>query len=42
MEQGEHKSRVGDWRIFYEVDEASRTIDILAVRPRQQAYKKRR
>ena len=42
MEQGERKSRVGDWRIFYEVDEASRIIDVLAVRPRQQAYRKRR
>ncbi len=42
MEQGERKSRVGDWRIFYEVDESNRTIDVLAVRPRQQAYKKRR
>jgi mRNA-degrading endonuclease RelE of RelBE toxin-antitoxin system len=42
MEQGEHKSRVGDWRIFFEVDEGNRTINVLAVRPRQQAYKKRR
>ena len=42
MEQGERKSRVGDWRIFYEVDEENRSIDVLAVRPRQRAYKKRR
>ena len=41
MQQGERKSRVGDWRIFYEVKESNRTIDVLAVRPRQQAYKKR-
>ncbi len=42
MEQGQRKSRVGDWRLFYEVHEASRILDILAVRPRQMAYKKRR
>jgi mRNA-degrading endonuclease RelE of RelBE toxin-antitoxin system len=42
MEQGEHKSRVGDWRIFFEVDGENRIIDVLAVRPRQKAYKKRR
>ena len=42
MAEGERKSRVGDWRIFYEVNEAPRVIDILAVRPRQQAYKKKR
>lgn len=42
MEQGEHKSRVGNWRIFYEVDEVNRTIEVFAVRPRQKAYKKKR
>ena len=42
MEQGQRKSRVGGWRLFYEVHEASRILDILAVRPRQMAYKKRR
>ena len=42
MEQGEQKTRVGDWRIFFEVDEAKRIIDVLAVRPRQRAYKKKR
>ena len=42
MEHGEQKSRVGDWRIFFEVDEANRIIDVLAVRPRQRAYKKKR
>jgi mRNA-degrading endonuclease RelE of RelBE toxin-antitoxin system len=42
MEHGEHKSRVGNWRIFYEIDEGNRIIDVLAVRPRQQAYKKKR
>ena len=45
MGEGERKSRVGDWRIFYEVYEVNkvnRIIDILAVRPRQMAYKKKR
>jgi mRNA interferase RelE/StbE len=42
MVHGERKSRVGDWRIFYEVNEANRILDILAVRPRQMAYKKKR
>ena len=42
MGQGQRKSRVGDWRIFYEVHEASRTLDVLAVRPRQMAYQKKR
>ncbi len=37
MAEGQRKSRVGNWRIFYEVHEASRTIDVLAVRPRQMA-----
>jgi len=36
------KTRVGAWRIFYEVNEVNRVIDILAVRPRQMAYKKKR
>lgn len=42
MGEGELKSRVGNWRIFFEVDEAIRIIEVLAVRPRQQAYKKKR
>jgi mRNA-degrading endonuclease RelE of RelBE toxin-antitoxin system len=42
MGKGELKSRVGDWRIFYEVDQENHTIDFLAVRPRQRAYKKKR
>jgi mRNA-degrading endonuclease RelE of RelBE toxin-antitoxin system len=42
MQQGERRSRVGDWRIFYELNEANHIIDILAVRPRQRAYKKKR
>jgi mRNA-degrading endonuclease RelE of RelBE toxin-antitoxin system len=42
MEQGVQKSREGDWRIFFEVDEANRIIDVLAVRPRQRAYNRNR
>lgn len=42
MGEGERKSRVGHWRIFYEVNEANQTIDVLALRPRQKAYKKPR
>lgn len=37
---GERKSRVGNWRIFYEVDKGTGLIIILAVRPRARAYRK--
>jgi mRNA interferase RelE/StbE len=40
MGQGERKSRVGDWRIIYEVDQASHTVIIIAIRPRKRAYPK--
>ena len=40
MGQGERKSRVGNWRIFFEVDEATSTISFIAVRPRSRAYRK--
>lgn len=40
MGQGERKSRVGDWRIIYEVDQASHTINVIAIRPRKRAYPK--
>jgi len=39
-EEGERKSRVGNWRIFYEIDDATRTVSITAVRPRGRAYRK--
>jgi len=39
MGAGERKSRVGGWRLFFEVDEANRCIEVLAVRPRGRAYK---
>ncbi len=33
-------SRVGDRRIFFEVEEPSRRIEIVAIRPRGRAYSK--
>jgi len=36
---GERKSRVGDWRIFFEVDEPAKVIQIIAIKPRGKAYK---
>lgn len=32
-------TRVGDWRIIYQVEEATRTVNITAIRPRSRAYK---
>jgi len=32
-------SRVGDWRIIYQVEEEKQTINISAIRPRSRAYK---
>lgn len=32
-------TRVGDWRITYQVEEETRTVNITAVRPRSRAYK---
>jgi mRNA interferase RelE/StbE len=32
-------TRVGDWRIIYQVEEATRTVNIMAIRPRSRAYK---
>lgn len=39
MGEGERKSRVRNWRIFFEVDELNGKIVILAVRHRKVAYK---
>ena len=39
MGQKERKSRVGNWRIFYEIDEYTHTVNITAVRPRGRAYR---
>lgn len=32
-------SRVGDWRIIYQVEEEEQTINITAIRPRSGAYR---
>jgi mRNA-degrading endonuclease RelE of RelBE toxin-antitoxin system len=34
------KSRVGNWRVFYEVDDAQHVIAIVAIKPRSRAYRK--
>jgi mRNA-degrading endonuclease RelE of RelBE toxin-antitoxin system len=39
MGAGERKSRVRNWRIFFEVDETSGRIVILSVKHRKAAYK---
>ncbi len=39
MGAGEMKSRVRNWRIFFEIDETNRKIVILAVRHRREAYR---
>ncbi len=31
--------RIGDYRVIYEVDDAVRTVDIVAVRHRSEAYR---
>jgi mRNA interferase RelE/StbE len=33
------KSRVGDWRIIYQVEEKRQIINIAAIRPRSSAYR---
>ncbi|MCA1619498.1 MAG: type II toxin-antitoxin system RelE/ParE family toxin [Acidobacteria bacterium] len=30
--------RVGDWRVLYEIDDAARTVRVVAVRHRSKAY----
>lgn len=32
-------SRVGDWRIIYQVDQVQQIINVTAIRPRSSAYK---
>jgi len=39
MGEGEQKSRVRNWRIFFEVDETKRKIIVLSVKHRKVAYK---
>jgi mRNA interferase RelE/StbE len=40
MVAGERSARIGSWRILYEVNDNEKVIKILAIRPRQEAYKK--
>ena len=40
MEPSVRKSRVGNWRIFFEVDDAHHVIAIVAIKPRSRAYRK--
>ena len=40
MMAGQRYSRVGDRRIFFEVDDKSRRIEVIAIRPRGRAYSK--
>jgi mRNA-degrading endonuclease RelE of RelBE toxin-antitoxin system len=40
MDPSVRKSRVGNWRIFFEVDDAHQVIAIVAIRPRSRAYRK--
>jgi mRNA interferase RelE/StbE len=40
MFTGTHTSRVGDWRILYEIEDERRLIKVLGVRPRREAYKR--
>jgi mRNA interferase RelE/StbE len=38
---GEYRLRVGDWRVFYDIHEESRTVVILRVMHRREAYRSR-
>ena len=40
MEPSVRKARVGNWRIFFEVDDAHHVIAIVAIKPRSRAYRK--
>jgi mRNA interferase RelE/StbE len=40
MYPGIRTSRVGGWRILYEIQEAGNLIQVAAVRPRREAYRK--
>ncbi len=38
MSPGRRTSRVGDWRIIYEVYESERVIEVVSIWPRGKAY----
>jgi mRNA-degrading endonuclease RelE of RelBE toxin-antitoxin system len=39
MEPAVRRSRVGNWRIFFEVYETEKVIAVVAIRPRSRAYR---
>jgi len=38
MKPGYRTSRVGDWRIIYQVNESAMTVEIISIWPRGKAY----
>lgn len=40
MGEGEWKTRVGNWRIIYVVNEVENTIYIFSIEPRSKAYRR--
>ena len=38
MSPGRRTSRVGDWRIIYEVNEPARMVEVISIWPRGKAY----
>lgn len=38
MSPGRRTSRVGDWRIIYEVHESEQLIEVISIRARREAY----
>ena len=36
---GEHRVRVGDYRIVYVVDDAAKTVDVTVIRHRREVYR---
>ncbi len=40
MDREKRSSRVGDWRIIFQVKESQKIIEVLAIAPRGRAYRK--
>jgi mRNA interferase RelE/StbE len=40
MARQKRSSRVGDWRIIYQVNESQKIIEVLTIAPRGRAYRK--
>ncbi len=40
MDPSVRKSRVGNWRIFFEVHDPDHVIAVVAIKPRSRAYRK--